>query len=245
MMGEQATVKVLVYFVIAAWVLLMIVLLASCEKKPATVTQVVEVPTATPAVHATATPQPTPETVVYRLVDVELRTEWTARLDKVISGIVRDKEKYLEVQQMRTSGVPYFITGGIHERESSRNFTKHLHEGSPLIHRTRYVPKNRLPPPKNPPYEWRDSAEDAFYILKREDKVDWNDEKAAIHAIIGFNGWGYAKYHPEVQSPYAYSGTTKYVRGKYVSDGRFDPLAVDKQAGVVAIWKRMIERGIL
>lgn len=233
--------------------LILVFLLSACEKKPVTVTQTVEVPTATatatatPAVHATATPEPTPSIVVTIAsppADLEIRPEWTARLDKVIAGIARDKDRYLAIQDMRKGGMPWFFIGGLHERESSRDFTKHLHEGSPLLYRTRYIPKNRLPN-KPPPYTWEASSEDALYILKREDKVDWTDTDKAIYAIIAYNGWGYAKYHPEVESPYAYSGSTRYARGKYVADGRFDPLAVDKQPGVITLWARMEKRGLL
>lgn len=226
------------------WVLTM-----ACEKKPVTVTQTVEVPTATatatatPAVHATATPEPTPVSGLF--ADIELRPEWTARLDKIVAGIVRDKQRYVGVQHMRSNGMPWQIVGGIHERESSRSFAKHLHEGSPLQHRTFYIPKGRLPAPKEPPFTWEQSSEDALYVLKREDKVDWRDTDAALDAIEQYNGLGYRKYHPEVKSPYLYSGSTLYSRGKYVADGRFDKLAVDKQAGVVALWKRMSERGLL
>lgn len=228
------------------FLIVIVVLLAACEKKPTTVTQTVEIPTATPAVHATATPEPTPvKTVTYRLVNIELRPEWIARLDRVIEGIVRNKDRYVAIQNMRAGGMPWFVVAGIHERESSRNFTRHLHEGSPLINRTYYIPKGRLPAPKNPPFTWEESSEDALYVLKREDKVDWSDTDAAIYAIIAFNGLGYMKYHPEVESPYAYSATTKYSRGKYTADSKFDKLAVDKQVGIVALWARMEKRGLL
>lgn len=221
-------------------------LLAACGKKPATVTQTVEIPTATPpTVHATATPQPTPPVVLYRLVGVELRPEWIAKLDRIIEGIVRNKDRYVAIQDMRAGGMPWHLVAGIHERESSRNFTRHLHEGSPLINRTYYIPRGRLPAPKKPPFTWEESSEDALYVLKREDKVDWNDTGKALDAIEAYNGWGYRDYHPDVKSPYLWSGSVRYSRGKYIADGRFDKLAVDKQPGIAAIWARMEQRGLL
>jgi lysozyme family protein len=57
-----------------------------------------------------------------------------------------------------------------------------------------------------------------------------------------FNGFGYRRHG--LASPYLWSGTSLYLRGKYVSDGRFDPLALDGQLGCCAILKRMLSRGL-
>lgn len=183
-------------------------------------------------------------TLEQRFNESQIRPEWTAKLDRVAAGIVRDKDRYRVIEKMRTNGVPWYVTGGIHERESSRNFARHLHEGSPLIHRTYYIPRGRLPN-KLPPYTFEESAEDAFYILKDEHKVRWADRSAALDAIETYNGLGYRKYHSDVPSPYLWSGLNIYSRGKYVADGRFDKLAVDRQPGVAALWKRMLERKLL
>jgi len=111
------------------------------------------------------------------------------------------------------------------------------------MHRTRDVPKGRLPSP-NPPYSWEQSAEDAYYVCDHLDLVPWHKLPAALQAIEAFNGTGYQRYHPDVPSPYLWAGTTVYLRGKYVEDGRFDRFAVDKQVGAAAILKRAAERGI-
>jgi lysozyme family protein len=125
----------------------------------------------------------------------------------------------------------------LHGRESSWDFTKHLHEGSPLSHRTRYVPKGRLPD-KSPPYTFEQSAEDALYkLMDLENRVKWSSLPDALLAIELYNGAGYLKYHPSVPSPYLWSGTTVYSRGKYVSDGRWCKFTVDKQLGCAAILK--------
>lgn len=176
--------------------------------------------------------------------NVTIRPEWNARLDKIAYGIAKDKDRYVAIEKMRPNGMPWFIVGGIHERESSRNFLRHLHEGSSLQSRTAYVPKGR-PLHPNPAYTFQQSAEDALYVLKQEDTVQWTNTSKALYAIELYNGLGYRKYHPDVPSPYLWSGTTKYTRGKYVSDGRFSQLALDQQAGVVALWIRAIERGLL
>ena len=182
-------------------------------------------------------PQPGP------LDDIQIRGEWLQRLDKIAWTAHRNKARYVAIQRQRPGGVPWFVVAGLHERESSSSWRHHLHEGSPLLHRTRYIPRGRLPSPKDPPYTFEQSAEDALYILKREDRVNWRSRPAAEDAIERFNGLGYR--NRGLPSPYLWSGTTRYSRGKYVADGKFSSIVIDKQPGVMAIWKRLAERGML
>jgi lysozyme family protein len=143
---------------------------------------------------------------------------------------------------MRQNGVPAIVVFALHGRESGWDFRCHLHEGSPLTHRTKYVPKNR-PAAGNPPFTWEQSAEDALYILKSEQDVRWTDLAETLWAVERYNGTGYRRFHPEVPTPYLWAGTTRYTRGKYVEDGRFDRMATDKQLGCAAIFKVYLEQG--
>jgi lysozyme family protein len=151
--------------------------------------------------------------------------------------------RYQKITDMRKNGVPAPVIFCLHQRESSGSFLCHPHEGSPLTHRTRYVPKGRLPNAE-PPYTFEQSAEDAYYVCDRLDTKDWCHTASRLQAIESFNGLGYQKFHPDVPSPYLWSGTSVYTRGKYTGDGKFDHNAIDKQLGVAAILKRMEERGI-
>lgn len=172
-----------------------------------------------------------------RWESAKVRPEWQARVDAALRQFERDKARYERVEKMRANGVPALVVFALHGRESTWSFNRHLHEGSPLTHRTRYVPKGR--PLGNPPFTWEQSAEDALYKLKDlENKVDWKSMPHTLAAIERFNGMGYWKYHREVPSPYVWNGTTVARRGKYVSDGRFDRYAVDKQIGCAAILLR-------
>jgi len=151
--------------------------------------------------------------------------------------------RYKRIMDMRTNGVPTAVVYCLHQRESSGNFLCHPHEGSPLTQRTRFVPKNRLPN-SAPPYTFEASAEDAYYVCDRLDQVQWKNRAAALQGIESFNGLGYQKYHQDVPSPYLWSGTTIYTRGKYTGDGRFDHTARDKQLGCAAILKRLEQQGL-
>lgn len=151
--------------------------------------------------------------------------------------------RYQKITDMRKNGVPAAIIYCLHQRESSGSFLCHPHEGSPLTQRTRFVPKGRLPNVP-PPYTFEQSAEDAYYVFDKLDQVQWPKRSAALQGIESFNGLGYQKYHPDVPSPYLWSGTTVYTRGKYTGDGRFDRTARDKQLGCAAILKSFEQRGL-
>lgn len=167
---------------------------------------------------------------------------WEIATNKAVMLYLRTRERYEVVEKMRSNGVPAPVLFCLHYRESDNDFTCHPHEGSSLLHRTRYVPKGRLPPPKEPPYKWEVSAEDAYYVADRL-QGDWVDLPWAFEAMERFNGMGYRKRGH--LSPYVYSGTQYYDIGKFTGDGRYSATARDKQLGCVAILKRMQQKGIV
>ena len=178
---------------------------------------------------------------VARWNSATLRPQDTIRLDKAVALYRRTASRYEAVQRMRRDGVPAPVIFCLHYRESTNDFSRHLHEGSPLTHRTRFVPKNRLPNAE-PPFTWEQSAEDAIYVCDRL-QGDWRSLARALDRIEGYNGLGYrARGLP---SPYLWAGTVLYERGKFVGDGRFGATAVDAQLGCAAILKRMVQRGLV
>lgn len=178
-----------------------------------------------------------------RWQDAKVRPEWRLKVDKAIDKYRLTKGRYETIERQRKGGVPARIVFVLHGRESTWNFSKHLHEGSPLSGRTRWVPKGRIPG-KNPPYTFEQSAEDALYVIKSMHTVNWNSIEDTLSAIEKYNGTGYLRFHKNVNSPYLFSGTTLYTRGKYVADGKFSATAVDAQIGCVTILKRMEELGV-
>ncbi|CAN5326868.1 hypothetical protein BH09VER1_BH09VER1_48960 [soil metagenome] len=177
-----------------------------------------------------------------RWKSAQLRSIDLLRLDKAVALYQRTQIRYQAIEALRPQGVPAPIVFTFHGRESSWDFGAHLHEGSPLTHRTRDIPRGR-PLHPDPPYTFEQSAEDALYILKHENQVNWRNLGAALQAMEAYNGLGYQRYHPSIPSPYLWAGTTLYTRGKYVRDGRFSAVTVDSQLGCAAILKRMKERG--
>lgn len=176
-----------------------------------------------------------------RWAKAKLRPEKLGEVTRIVERIHANRSRYAEVA--KKTGVPAHVIASLHNMEASGSFQKHLHEGSPLTTRTRWVPKGR-PTWGKPPFRWEDSAADALYYDRME-RVQWGDLGKALYACEAYNGTGYLRYHPDVPTPYLWSGTTLYVRGKYTVDGKWDRMAVSQQIGVAAIWKRMIQRGEL
>lgn len=61
--------------------------------------------------------------------------------------------------------------------------------------------------------------------------------------LESYNGWGY--FPTKIYSPYLWSFTSHYQRGKYTSDGVFDPTAISRQAGAMSIVRRMLDLNYL
>lgn len=165
----------------------------------------------------------------------------TIALDKLVQRWRRTAGNYQAVEFLRDNGVPAPVSFCLFYREADNNMACSPAQGDPLTHLSINEPRGRLPG-KKPPFRWIDCAEDAYYVVDRLDRCNWKDLQSALDKMESFNGFGYRARG--VAAPYLWAGTSLYTRGKYVSDGRFDRFAVDRQLGVCAILKRMQERGI-
>jgi lysozyme family protein len=164
-----------------------------------------------------------------------------AQVSRIADRILAHRARYESVDSH--TNVPWYVIAALHNMESSGSFRHHLHEGSPLSGRTRYIPKGR-PTTGTPPFTWEASATDALRY-DRMGSVRWSHLTHTLYAAERYNGTGYLRYHPEVPSPYLWSGTTLYTRGKYIADGKWSSTAVSSQIGCAAIWKELQHRKIL
>ena len=151
--------------------------------------------------------------------------------------LVSHKNEYANVSE--TTGVPWHVIGVIHALESSFNFGRHLHNGDSLSHRTRRVPAGR-PVEPDPPYAWSTSAVDALQHHDLQLVNNWSLARQ-LFELERYNGFGYR--FKGLASPYLWSFSDRYLRGKYVADGVFDPNAVSKQVGAAVIMKAMVAAG--
>lgn len=156
------------------------------------------------------------------------------QLDLLVARMLKNKEKYQEVQQI--TSVPWYVIGAIHYRESSLNFTRHLHNGDKLTARTIHVPAGR-PVKGEPPFTWVESAIDAIKLKSWDKVTDWSIENT-LSLIEAYNGLGYKKRG--LPSPYLWAWSNNYSKGKYVADGKFDPNFVDQQCGAAILLKSLM-----
>lgn len=161
-------------------------------------------------------------------------------VDATADRLVAHRARYEDVSA--SSGVPWPVVAVIHNMEASLKFTSHLHNGDPLTARTIQVPKGR--PLGPPPFRWEVSAADALGMKALNGETEWT-VPGTLFVLEGYNGWGYRRFHPEVLSPYLWSGSEHYTSGKYVADGTFSETAVSRQTGAAVLLRRLAERGTI
>lgn len=153
------------------------------------------------------------------------------------------KARYLEIS--KATGVPWFVVAVIHEREASQRWDRQLAQGDPLNQISTHVPKGRGPFLN---HSYDPPLQDAFYRGALDALIDCPPYAAinqdwSIGGMLAllerYNGLGY--FNRCLPSPYIWSGTDQYTKGKYIRDGVFDPNEVDKQLGCAGLLMAMRE----
>ncbi len=157
---------------------------------------------------------------------------------KIIAG----RTIYAELEDKL--GIPWWFIGALHMRESSCNFSTHLHNGDSLSKRTIHVPRGypKASPSDGIKYTWLESAEDALR-LKGLEKIgidNWGIPRL-LYEGERYNGFGYRMNSRMPLSPYLWSGTQHYKRGKYIADGRYSSTTVDPQLGIAPLMKAVLD----
>lgn len=170
----------------------------------------------------------------------QLKSSYTPLWDGLV--IIKDHEtkaeaakllKYKSVYQRleAKTGVPWFAIGIIHTREAGSvdvgRWQCILHNGERIVGTGR---KSRLVPSGKGPFATFEAA--ALDALAGYRGQTWSVELLA-YTLERFNGFGYRSKH--IPSPYLWGGTNKQKRGKYVSDGNYDPNTMDPQIGGMAL----------
>lgn len=150
-----------------------------------------------------------------------------------------NRARYDEVE--RRLQIPWYFVGIIHSLEAGFNFKGHLHNGDPLRARTWQVPAGR-PLEWNPPTDWISSAADALAMKKYDNQPDWTIGRM-LYRFERYNGFGYRGRG--IETPYLWSFSNQYSKGKYVKDGVWDPNAVSRQCGAALLVKELASRGVI
>jgi len=157
----------------------------------------------------------------------------------VAKRLVTAKARYREVE--RITGVPWFVIAVIHQREASQRWDRSIAQGDPWDKVSIHVPKGR-----GPFTSWQEAALDALKHCAPY-AANWTNwtPGGAMTLLELYNGLGY--FCKGLPSPYVWSGTDQYKRGKYVADGVFDPNVIDKQLGCAGLILAMqaLDPGIL
>lgn len=156
-----------------------------------------------------------------------------------VGMLKRGRGRYEEVQAR--TGAPWWFVGIVHGLEAGFNFAGHLHNGDPLTARTVQVPSGR-PKVWNPPSDWLSSALDAIGIKGYAGQTDWTLART-LWRMERYNGFGY--YGKGINSPYLWSFSNQYTKGKYVRDGVYDPNAVSKQCGAAVMLRALVDAGLV
>lgn len=156
-------------------------------------------------------------------------------LRRTCSKILQNKARYKKVSA-NSGNIPWQVIAVIHLLEAGQHFNKHLHNGDPLTGVTTHVPKGR--PLGEPPFTWEESAIDALAFTGVSTWKDWSIA-GMLYKLESYNGLGYRKYHSDVLSPYLWSFSNHYDKGKYGSDGKFYNYLMSKQVGVVVVLKHL------
>ena len=159
-------------------------------------------------------------------------------VDACVNKIVQAKPRYGAVSA--NTGVPWYFIGIVHNMECAGNFLQHLHNGDPLTARTLHVPAG-FPKTGQPPFAWEASAEDSLRLKKLNTWTDWS-VPGLLFKLEEYNGFGYRRRG--INSPYLWSFSNQYTKGKFTKDSFFDPAAVSKQIGAAVLLRRLSEKGL-
>lgn len=159
-----------------------------------------------------------------------------------------EEQNYLKLPRLISDSstgeiIPWYFIGCLHYMETSANFKKHLHNGDSLQNFTSHVPKGRPIIGHKPPFTFEESAIDAIKFQNIDAEKNWSLPNI-LRWFEKYNGTGYYRFH-HMNSPYLWSYSNQYTKGKYGSDGKFDSDLVSKQAGCACILKRMEDRKLI
>jgi lysozyme family protein len=169
---------------------------------------------------------------------LEIRPQFRESADWHLAMMRRSRGQYQRVEA--ATGVPWHFIAATHALEASFNFRAHLHNGDfPLSARTRQVPSGR-PSVWLPPSDWDSSAKDALGLLGYVGQTDWSLERT-LYRLEAYNGLGYRRRG--VPTPYLWSFSNHYDRGKFIADGRFSATARSQQCGAAVMLKLLQDAG--
>ena len=168
-----------------------------------------------------------------------IRPARVAEVDAIVNRMVDHKDRYTTIG--RPHGVPWHVIAAIHQLEGSGSFKTHLHNGDPLTARTVNDPKGR-PKVGRPPFTFEASAADALEFEGLDAWKNWT-LPGVLFVLERFNGFAYRGR--KIHSPYLWSFSNQYSKGKFIGDHKFSANAVSEQCGAAVLLKQMVKRELV
>jgi lysozyme family protein len=161
-----------------------------------------------------------------------IRASHIAEVDAIVDRLVAHKDRYAKAG--RPHGVPWHVVGVVHMLEDGGNFAAPLHNAD-------FLPRGRLQNGESP-FTWEATASDALAFDGLGAWKNWS-LPGTLFALERFNGFGYRPR--KIHSPYLWSFSNQYSKGKFVGDEEFSPMAVSEQCGAAVLLRRMVGRGLV
>ncbi|EJN15680.1 hypothetical protein PMI42_00697 [Bradyrhizobium sp. YR681] len=166
-----------------------------------------------------------------RWANVRVDAKWQASIDETAARLCAPVNRARFKAVEKAEGVPWYIVGIIKEREAGADpgFKRSIAQGDAWSAPSRNVPKGR-----GPFTSWEAAAHDAL-VDCAPFAGRWRDWSigGALTILMKYNGVGY--FVRNMPSPYLWSKTNQYIKGKFVRDGVLDPDFVDQQIGCAAL----------
>ena len=169
-----------------------------------------------------------------------IRDEKRGEVNDYVNKMLDSKRRTQYEQVAEQVCLPWFFVGCIHALEASYDFSAHLHNGDSLKKRTWQVPANR-PKVWLPPSDWASSAVDALTLEGYANEKKWGLAEI-LYRWEKYNGWRSRLLH-DINTPYLWSYSNHYSKGKFVADGVWDRNAVSKQPGAAVLLRAMVDMG--
>ena len=161
-------------------------------------------------------------------------------VDAIITRVLANRAVYEAIGDP-LNHIPWYFIAAIHNLETGLRFDRHFHNGDPLTARTVRVPAGK-PASGTPPFTFEESAIDALTEKGFHQKPAWPLAKM-LFRMERYNGFGYR--NKGINTPYLWSFSNQYTRGKFVADGKFSLTAVSAQCGGATLLKRLEDRGLI
>lgn len=171
----------------------------------------------------------------------EVRDQHRSTVDWYMSKLLTEGHQARWYSVAQEACCPWYFVSIIHAMEAAFSFRSHLHNGDPLSSRTTHVPRGR-PQTWNPPNDWETSAADALAFDGFVDVSDWTLERT-LYRWEAYNG--FRSRQNGINTPYLWSFSNHYSKGKFVADNVWDPNAVSKQCGAAVMLKVLAERSLI